>query len=216
MAGEKHEAAAAAPAAPAGGGKLVPILTIVNLLATLGIVGMMVMSFQKTKSHQGVEDIDGGHDAAGEHGDGGHGAAAGGHGEDAGHGAPAADHGGGDGHGGGGHGEAAKKSSVNYGTMVALDQFMVNLSTPGSAAAKYVRVNISLEVPNADVQGEATAKMPQIRNAIIDLFNAKTARELSTADGREYLKEEIRNAINGFMVQGKVKGVFFTYFSLGG
>lgn len=166
---------------------------------------MMAFTFQKAKTHQGVEDID----AGGDH-------AAGGHGEEAGHGAPAADHGGGDGHGGADHGAEGKKSSVNYGTMIALDQFMVNLSTPGSASPKYVRVNISLEVPNGDVQSEATAKMPQIRNAVIDLFNAKTSRELSTADGREYLKEEIRNAINGFMVQGKIKGVFFTYFSLGG
>jgi flagellar basal body-associated protein FliL len=38
---------------------------------------------------------------------------------------------------------------------------------------------------------------------------------MATAEGRDYLKEEIRNAINGFMVAGKVKGVFFTNFALG-
>lgn len=194
MSDEKQEAQATASQSGGGGaGKFVPILTIVNLLATLGIVGMLAVSFQKQKTHVGLEDLE-----AGDHGDEG------------GHGTPTAAQG--EGHGGAG----GKKSSVTYGKMLALDQFLVNLSTPGATAPKYVRVNISLEVPNGDVESEATAKMPQIRNAVIDLFNAKTPRELSTADGREYLKEEIRNAINGFMVQGKIKGVFFTYFSLGG
>ncbi len=203
MSEEKQEAVAAGPASSKAG-KLVPILTIVNLFATLGIVAMLAISFQKSKNHVGVDDIDSGGaehgaDSAVAHGDAApaQGAAAGEHGGEA-----------------DTHGE--KKTSVNYGKMVALDQFQVNLSTPGTATPKYVRVNISLEIPNSDIESEAVAKMPQIRNAIIDLFNAKTSRELSTADGREYLKEEIRNAINGFMVQGKIKGVFFTYFSLGG
>jgi flagellar FliL protein len=56
--------------------------------------------------------------------------------------------------------------------------------------------------------------MPQVRNAIIDLFNSKSPTDLANAEGRDYLKEEIRNALNGFMVTGKVKGVFFTNFAL--
>jgi flagellar basal body-associated protein FliL len=192
------------------------ILAIVNLLATLGIVGLLGYQFKKEQSHEGMEDLaaETGHGDAGGHGEaaaGGHGEAAGGHGEAAagGHGEAAA----------GGHGAPAgghAPSSVNYGKMIQLDQFMVNLSTPGSSSPKFVRVNISLEVPTADVETEVNAKMPQVRNAVIDLFNSKTPKDLSTADGREYLKEELRNAINGFMVQGKVKGVFFTNFSLGG
>jgi flagellar basal body-associated protein FliL len=35
-------------------------------------------------------------------------------------------------------------------------------------------------------------------------------------DGREYLKDEIRNALNTFLVNGKIKGVFFTSFALAG
>ena len=75
-------------------------------------------------------------------------------------------------------------------------------------------MNISLEVPNEDAEGEVTSKMPQLRNAIIDLFNSKRPGDLATSDGRDYLKEEIRNALNSFLVTGKVKGVFFTNFAL--
>ena len=49
---------------------------------------------------------------------------------------------------------------------------------------------------------------------IIDLFNSKRPADLATAEGRDYLKDEIRNAINTFMVSGKVKGVFFTNFAM--
>ena len=78
-----------------------------------------------------------------------------------------------------------------------------------------MRVNVSLEVPNQEAEHEVTVKMPQVRNTIIDLLNSKRPGDMATAEGRDYLKEEIRNAINGFMVTGKVKGVFFTNFALG-
>jgi flagellar FliL protein len=100
--------------------------------------------------------------------------------------------------------------------MVTLDQFTVNLSTPGSVNPKFVRVNISLEVPTDDTEGEVTSKMPEVRNVIIDLFNSKRPADLANAEGREYLKEEIKNAINGFMVSGKIRGVYFTNFAMAG
>lgn len=198
---EKSESTSAGSS---GGGpnKLVLILTAVNVVATLGMVGIMFMSFQKEKGKATVEDI-----SAKAHGE-----AEGGHGEakkDEGHG-------GGGAHGGG-HGEAKaeKKKSADFGKMVTLEQFTVNLSTPGSVTPKFVRVAVSLEVPNEEAEGEVTGKMPQVRNTIIDLFNSKRPGDMATAEGRDYLKEEIRNAINGFMVTGKVKGVFFTSFALG-
>jgi flagellar FliL protein len=199
---DKSESSASAAASPSsgGGGKLVLILTGVNLLATIGMVGVLFLSFQKERKKPAVEDISVAVAPAGEAKGGEHGSEAKGE-----HGG-AAEH-------GGGHGDT-KKKSVDYGRMITLDQFTVNLSAPGSATAKYVRVNISLEVPTDDAEGEVTSKMPQVRNVIIDLFNSKRPSDLATAEGRDYLKEEIRNALNGFLINGKVKGVFFTNFAL--
>ena len=193
------EAPAAAPAAPSSGGggnKLVLILTLVNLLAVLGMGAVVFISFQRDKKPASVEDI-----------------AAGGHGEGHGEAKKEGDHGGGGGGehgGGGGHGGGAQKKMGDFGKMVALDQFTVNLATPGSVNPRFVRVNIAVEVPNGDVESEVSQKMPQIRNTIIDLFNSKRPGDLATGEGRDYLKEEIRNALNAFLVTGKVKGVFFT------
>jgi len=189
---EKAEAVAASPtstASPSGGGsKIVLMLTAVNILATLAMAGVLFISFQRDKKQPTVEDI-ATHAPASESGEGEKGK----------------------------HGEAKegeKKRGVEFGKMVSLDQFTINLSTPGSVNPKFVRVNISIEVPNDDAESEITQKMPQVRNAIIDLFNSKRPADLATAEGRDYLKEEIRNALNSFMITGKVRGVFFTNFAV--
>ncbi|MBU6375379.1 MAG: flagellar basal body-associated FliL family protein [Bdellovibrionales bacterium] len=206
MSEEKKETASATSSSSAGGNKMVLLLTIVNTVVCLAVVGLLFVSLQKEKKAQRIEDIVAEEPAADE-GSGGHGAPAGGHGAPAGgHGAPA-----------GGHGAEAKgKKLAGFGKMVTLDQFTVNLTTPGSTTPKYVRVNISLEVPSVEVEGELSQRMPQVRNAIIDLFNSKRPSDVVSEEGRQYLKEEIRSALNGFMVSGKVKGVFFTNFALSG
>src|SRR4051812_33042109 len=114
---EKSESAPSggAPAPSGGGSKLVLILTGVNLLATVGMVAVLFLSFQKDKHRSGVDDISAHGDAAAAHGE------------------AKGEHGGGE-HGdakGGEHGKG--KKPVDYGRMITLDQFTVNLSTPGSS-----------------------------------------------------------------------------------
>lgn len=205
MSAAEEKTEASSSSAPSGGGpsKLVLILTGVNILATFAVIGLLFVSFQKDKGKPSVDDIsaksseakDGKEAKAEGHGEGGEG-----HGEGADKGKKA---------------EEDKKKLAEFGKMVSLEQFTVNLSTPGSVTPKFVRVNVSLEVPTDEAEAEVTVKMPQVRNTIIDLFNSKRPGDMATAEGRDYLKEEIRNAINGFMSSGKVKGVFFTNFALG-
>lgn len=205
-------AAAEAPAAGGGGGnKLVLILTAVNMVVTLAMTGILFMSFQKEKKQAQLADIStqeehgekkeegGGHGGGGEHGAKGGG-----------------EHGGGGGHGeAGGHGEK-KSGSREFGKLITLEQFTVNLSTAGTVNPKFARVNISIQVASDDLESELGQKMAQVRNSIIDLFNSKKPSDLATSDGRNYLKEEIRNALNSFLVTGKIQGVFFTNFAVSG
>jgi len=209
---EEKKEAAPAPAADSssggGGGKLGTILTIVNLLLTVGIGAVVFIQFKKDKNSEKIADI--------QLAEEGHGEAAGGHGgKSEGHGEAKADaHGeakGGD-HGGGEHGAPAKPKA----TVVSLDQFTVNLSTAVGSAPKFARVMIAVEVPSDETSKELTAKMPQVRNSIIDLFNSKRPADLQTGEGRNFLKEEIRNALNSFLVTGKVKAIFFSNFSVSG
>jgi flagellar basal body-associated protein FliL len=197
---KEESASSSAPASNGGGSKLVLIVAGVNVVLTLAMVAILFISFQKDKKGASVADIS--TKEASEHGE-----AKGGEGKEGEHGEGKE----------GEHGAAsAKKKTGDFGKMVTLEQFTVNLSTPGSANPKFARINMSLEVPNEDTEPELTSKMPQVRNAIIDLVNSKRSSDLATAEGRDYLKEEIKNALNGFMVTGKVKGVFFTAFALTG
>lgn len=179
-----EEAKASTIPAPAGGNKMVTILTIVNLVACIGIGAVLFISHKKQNAQPQVGDI---HPTdpkvAGAHAEGAK--------------------------------DGEKKPVVDSRTM-PLEQFTVNLATPGGTAQKFVRVNIALEVGTDEIEKEVQAKMPQVRNAIIDLFNSKRPNDLVSAEQREYLKEEIRNALNSFMSQGKVKGVYFTNFAVTG
>lgn len=199
---EKAEAGGSLSASSSGGGgKLTVVLTTANLAATLGLGAIVTLSHLKERNRPAVEDIAAHPEAE----------SAAGEGSKDGRGAEGQE-GAKDGKGRGA-GKDAKKGH-EYGKMVTLEQFTVNLATPGSVSPKFVRVNVSLEVQNNDVESEVNSKMPQVRNAIIDLFNSKRPTDLATSEGREYLKEEIRNAINGFIVTGKVNGVYFTNFAV--
>lgn len=203
---EESKTPSSTPEASGGGGnKIVLILTLVNLIACIGIGAVLFISHKKQNAQPQVTDIqatgEGAHeDAHGATKDDGHGVPA-----EAGHGEAAA----------GGHGGAEKKAVTDSRT-IPLEQFTVNLATPGGTAQKFVRVNISLELQAEESEKEIQAKMPQVRNAIIDLFNAKRSNDLASAEQREYLKEEIRNALNSFMTSGKVKSVYFTNFAVTG
>lgn len=179
-----------------GGSKLVVILSLVNLIVTMGMLAVLFVSFQRDKKRPSVEDI----------------SARSATGEAEGEKSKEKEGGGKEEEGK----DVEKKKPSNFGKMITLDQFTINLSTPGSATPKFVRINISLELPNDEAESEINVKMPQVRNVVIDLFNSKRPADLATVDGREYIKEEIKNALNAFLVSGKVKGVFFTSFALAG
>ena len=187
---------------PGGGGsKLVAILSVINFVAIAGMLAILSLNFIKEKKSQSIDDIV----AKSNEGEG--------------EGSKGKSEGEGEGHGeehGEGGAKIFKKKNLNFGKMITLEQFTVNLSTPGSVNPKFVRVNISLEVPTEDIEAEVTSKMPQVRNTIIDLFNSKRPSDLATSDGREYLKDEVKNALNSFLINGKVKGVYFTSFALSG
>ena len=198
---EEKEAAApvSVPTSSDGGGKLPAILAIVNLLLTIGIGAIVFIQFKKDKNRELVSDIQVTSPAHGE----AEKTEGGGHGGEA---AKAE---------GGGHGEAHGAAPVKEAEkVISLDQFTVNLSTAVGAPPKFARVVIAVEVANSEASQELTQKMPQVRNAIIDLFNSKRPADLQTGEGRNFLKEEIRNALNSFLVTGKVKGIFFSNFSV--
>ncbi len=196
---EKTESVPVSGGGSAGGSgnKLQMILTIVNVVATVAMGGILTVSFLREKHKTSVDDISSHEGEAGSHAEAAHG-----------EGGEAKGHEGGEG--------GVKKSASEFGKMITLDQFTINLATVGSVSPKFVRVNISIEVNSDDTENELNQKMPQVKNTVIDLFNSKRPADLATPEGRDYLKDEIRKAMNDFLITGKVKGVFFTNFAVSG
>ena len=114
-------------------------------------------------------------------------------------------------------GEATKlkeeESSKEFiGRLVPLETFLVNVS--GSRGRKLVKINMELEVTNAQVQEEVEKIKPKIRDYIIIIASSKTLSEISTKEGKDVLREEIKNQINLFLTKGQINKVYFTEFLL--
>lgn len=105
-----------------------------------------------------------------------------------------------------------KKSKDFIGKLVPLETFLVNVS--GSRGRKLVKINMELEVTNAEVQEEVEKIKPKIRDYIIIIASSKTFAEISTKEGKNALREEIKSQINLFLTKGQISKVYFTEFIL--
>lgn len=108
---------------------------------------------------------------------------------------------------------AAKEESEEkafVGKVVPLESFIVNMAN--SKGRKIVKVNMELELDGDKVADEIEKRKPQIRDIIIITLSSKTFEEVSTREGKENMRTEIRDTINNFLTKGKIKNVFFTDF----
>lgn len=198
---EKAESGQAAPAA-GGTNKLVVISSLVNMLATGGMVAVLFMSYSKEKAKPTVEDIVAGQAEKKS-----------GHGEGHGEGEKK------EGVHGEGHGEVKEggegKAELNdVGKIVPLETFTVNLSSSAGTNPRYIRMNVAVELEQGGQDKEFELKMPRVRDTIINLLNSKKAQEINAPDGRLQLKEEIKKTVNSFLIQVKVKDIYFTNFAI--
>jgi len=92
----------------------------------------------------------------------------------------------------------------------AVGDFTANLSGPASSS--YVKVTVNFEISADADEEEMKQRRPQFRDKVISLLNSKRAVDLQSAEGRNYLKEEIKTVANTFVKKGKVEGVYFSAF----
>ncbi len=96
------------------------------------------------------------------------------------------------------------------GRVVPLETFIVNLS--GSKGRRIAKVNMEMELEGDDVQVEIDKRKAQIRDIIIIILSSKTYDEVSTREGKDVLKNEIKDTLNAFLTKGKILNVYFTEF----
>jgi flagellar FliL protein len=60
------------------------------------------------------------------------------------------------------------------------------------------------------VAEEIEKRKAQIRDIIIITLSSKSYEEVSSREGKDQLRNEIKDTINNFLTKGKIKNVFFT------
>ena len=99
------------------------------------------------------------------------------------------------------------------GILFPLDNFTANLAQ-GDGPRRYLRLNAVLEFTKESSEDEFKARKPQIRDVVISTINSKRPEDLLKSEGKEFLKEEIKSAINSFLVDGKVLNVYYVGFQI--
>jgi flagellar FliL protein len=99
---------------------------------------------------------------------------------------------------------------LQVGPMYPLDKFTVNLMSDNGR--RFLVVKMNLEQDGEELTPELDKKTPLIRDIIISILSSKTVEEITTAKGKEKLKEEIMNEINKHLEDGQIRHVYFTEF----
>lgn len=107
------------------------------------------------------------------------------------------------------HHESTEQKEV-VGKVIPLETFIVNLA--GSKGRKVAKVNMELEVKGEHVLEEIDKRKAQIRDIIIIILSSKTYEDVAGREGKDSLRNEIKDTVNSFLVQGKISNVFFTEF----
>lgn len=103
-----------------------------------------------------------------------------------------------------------KGQKPQMGVLQDLKPFIVNLADPGGK--RYLKLTLSLEVDNTEVQNEVASRLPQIRDAILLLLSGLTFDDISTRAGKMRLRNQIISICNDLLASGQVKGVYFSEF----
>lgn len=99
------------------------------------------------------------------------------------------------------------------GQLFPLEGFTANLAQ-GDGPRRFVRLNAVLKFSADSKEAEFKARKPQIRDTIISILNAKRPEDLLKKEGKSYLKEEIKAAINSFLIDGKIDDIYYVGFQI--
>lgn len=106
--------------------------------------------------------------------------------------------------------EEEAKNKDFIGKLVPMETFLVNLAQ--SRGRKLAKINMEFEVSGDEVQEEIEKLKPRIRDMVIMIISDKSLAQVSSKEGKDALREEVRNQVNLFLTKGQIKNVYFTEF----
>lgn len=92
--------------------------------------------------------------------------------------------------------------------ILPLDTFIVNLQVKGS----FLKITLQLEFAEPELPKTIEHETPKIRDAIIRVLSSKAAPDILSTDGKEKLREELKNAVNEALKSEDVTTIYITEF----
>ncbi len=92
------------------------------------------------------------------------------------------------------HAEEAAEEHAKPPVYVTLEPFTVNLTSEG--AERFLQVGIDLKVSAPDIADKVKLHLPEIKNGILLLLTSKRVEDLSGIEGKNALREEVRDIVN--------------------
>ena len=92
-----------------------------------------------------------------------------------------------------------------------LGDFTTSMAT-NDRAGKFVRVEVRLKMSDDDMVDELKFKNIVLRDAVIEEMSLKRFSEISGAEGKLNLKNNIKDRINTIVSDGEIEDVYFTQF----
>lgn len=96
------------------------------------------------------------------------------------------------------------------GPIFSLETFIVNLADKGGN--RYLRVTMDLELGNPEMESEVSQRLPQVRDSILMILPTKRFEDISTAQGKTALRDEIMETMNAYLLKGKITNIYFKEF----
>jgi len=103
------------------------------------------------------------------------------------------------------------KEGVGIGPLYPMENFIVNMADAGGT--RYLRVTLQLELDDTKKFAEALdMRKPQLRDAILTVLASKRYEEVSSAQGKLILKQELLRRVNSLVTEGTIVNIYFTEF----
>ena len=99
---------------------------------------------------------------------------------------------------------------VEIGPTYPLEVFIVNLA--GTSGERYLKVTVELELKDSSLIIELEKRKPQVRDSILLLLSSKTFEDIATFKGKTKIRNQITARLNGILMPGSIKKVYFTEF----
>ena len=94
-------------------------------------------------------------------------------------------------------------------TFVDLPEVLVNLSNAGSDRTQYLKVKVTLEIPDKELVAQINPLMPRVMDAFQTYLRELRPTDLDGSAGLYRLKEELTRRVNTAVAPNKVTAVLF-------